>query len=140
MNDGTRVSKGEAYGRVPAEDLKIAGEYLSACASAAKNGLRFPSPPTSMNGLAQNFFTDMKLCSQPMQHTDSAANFNRQCVYAAHNSNGKAQIWLTVSPDDALAYRVVWYAFPASTKTGQSLPGNYLGSSRYRRVIGGGYD
>jgi hypothetical protein len=110
MNDGTRVSKGEAYGRVPAEDLKIACEYLSACASAAKNGLRFPPPPTSINGLAQSFFTDMKLCSQPMQHTDSAANFNRQCVYAAHHSNGKAQIWLTVSPDDALAYRVVWYA------------------------------
>ena len=109
-NDGTHVSKGEAYGRVPPEDLKKAGEYAKACAKAAKSGNRFPPPPTSMSGLAQNFFTDMKLCSQPMQHTDSAANFNRQCVYAAHNSNGKAQIWLTVSPDDALSYRVVWYA------------------------------
>jgi hypothetical protein len=116
-NDGTRVSKGEAYGCIPPEDLKIAGEYMAACASAAKKGLRFPPPPRSMSGLAQSFFTDMKLCSQPMQHTDSAAAFNRQCVYAAHNSNGKAQIWLTVSPDDALSYRVVWYALGPEAAT-----------------------
>ena len=50
------------------------------------------------------------MCRQPMQHTDSAAHFNRRCVYAAHNSNDKAQIWPTVILDDYLSYRVVWYA------------------------------
>jgi hypothetical protein len=45
-----------------------------------------------------------------MQHSQAAANRDRQDVYAAHNSNGPAQIWFTSSPDDAQTYKIVWYA------------------------------
>ena len=45
-----------------------------------------------------------------MQHSQAAANKDRQDVYAAHNSNGQAQIWFTFSPDDAQTYKIVWYA------------------------------
>lgn len=45
-----------------------------------------------------------------MQHSQAAAASFRQQVYAAHNSNGKAQIWFTFSPDDAQSFKIVWYA------------------------------
>ena len=106
-------SKGEAYGRVPMEDLKAAHDYKVVCADAANRGLRFPPPPTSLNGLAMDFYTDIRLASQPMQHSEAAANRNRQMVYAAHNSLGKAQIWFTVSPDDTQSFKIVWYALGA---------------------------
>ena len=108
--DGVRSTRGEAYGRVTEEDLRLACEYKKECAKAASAGLRYPSPPVSMNGLAMDSFTDISISSTPMQHSQAAANKNRQDVYAAHNSNGKAHIWFTNSPADDLIYNIVWYA------------------------------
>ena len=45
-----------------------------------------------------------------MQHSQAASQRNRQDVYAAHANNGKASIWLTISPDDAKFFKVMWYA------------------------------
>lgn len=100
----------EAYGRVTAEDLQLACTYKKACAKAASDGRPFPPPPVSLNGLAMDFFTDISIASSQMQHSQAAASRNRQDVYAAHNSNGKAHIWFTCSPDDSLIYKIVWFA------------------------------
>ncbi|EFX73115.1 hypothetical protein DAPPUDRAFT_325613 [Daphnia pulex] len=104
---GTTNSKGEVYGRVSMEDLRAAHGYKVTCAEAASQGCRFPLPPASLNGLAIDFFTDIGISTQPMQHSQAAANRNRQKVYAAHNSLGKAQIWFTVSPDDTQSFKIV---------------------------------
>ena len=108
--DGDITTRAEAYGRVSSEDLNLACTYKKACAKAASQGLPFPPAPVSLNGLAMDFFTDISISSSPMQHSQAAANRNRQDVYAAHNSNSKAHIWFTVSPADDLIFKIVWYA------------------------------
>jgi hypothetical protein len=45
-----------------------------------------------------------------MQHYQAGSQRYRQDVYAAHAKNGKATIWLTISPDDAKFFKVMWYA------------------------------
>lgn len=56
------------------------------------------------------FFRDISIASQPMQHSRAAAAVNRQNIYAAHNENGKAQIWFTFSPDDTQRFKIMWFA------------------------------
>ena len=108
--DGDITNRAEAYGKVTTEDLNLACTYKKACAKAASEGLPFPTPPISLSGLAMDFFTDISISSKPMQHSQAAANSNRQDVYACHNSNSKAHIWFTVSPADDLIFTIVWYA------------------------------
>lgn len=64
-----------------------------------KIGQRAPRPPKSVSGLVSSFFTDQKIANQTIQHSQAAAHRNRQEVYVAHANNGKAHIWLTLSPD-----------------------------------------
>lgn len=104
------LPRAEAYGRIAIEDLKKAAVYQSQCIRAKTFGQKVPRPPQSLNGLASSFFTDQTICNSAIQHSQAAAQRNRQEVYAAHANNGKAQIWLTISPDDAKSYHVVWFA------------------------------
>ena len=108
-NNG-QMSNGEAFGRLSATALQKAGEYKIACAKATRLGHRLPPAPPDIDGIGLNFFTNISISSEPMQHSQAAANKDRQDVYAAHNSNGQAQIWFTFSPDDAQTYKIVWYA------------------------------
>ena len=50
------------------------------------------------------------MVSQPIAHSKAAASRDRIEVYAAHNEFGKAQIWLTFSPDDTQSIQIAWYA------------------------------
>lgn len=77
-----------------------------------------PKAPAGMSITSQNFFRDIELSTKPMQHSQAAAISNRQDVYAAHYSNGKATIWLTISPDDTKQFRITWFALSPS----QSAP------------------
>ncbi len=45
-----------------------------------------------------------------MQHSQAAANLDRQDVYATPNSNCPAQIWFTFSQVDAQTNKIVSYA------------------------------
>lgn len=107
--DGTCSTRAEAFGLVSNEDLNAAKNYKLACGKAARQGSSFPPVPKGLN-VAMDFFTDIKISTQPIQHSQAAASANRQEVYAAHNTNGKAQIWFTFSPDDSQSFKVVWYA------------------------------
>ena len=42
-----------------------------------------------------------------MQHSESAALRNRLHAYTAHNINGKADFWITITPRDDLSYRIM---------------------------------
>lgn len=108
--NGQATSKGETFGRVSNEDMELALKYKIKCAKAVRCGRPLPPPPTSLNGIADEFFTDISISSKPMQHSQAAAMENRQNVYAAHNANGKSSVWLTVSPDDSKSFKVVWFA------------------------------
>ena len=109
-SNNSTTPRAEAFGRVSIADLQMAWEYKNQCATTARKGHRLPPPPKSMNGVAVEFFTDIGICTQQNPHSQAAALRDRQCVYAAHNSNGKAQIWLTFSPDDAQSFKIAWYA------------------------------
>lgn len=108
--DGSFLPRAEAYGRISKDDLKKAAEYQSQCVKSKLFGQRLPRPSQSLNSLATTLFTDQKIANQATQHLQSAAQKNRQDVYAAHANNGKAHIWLTISPDDAKSYQVLWFA------------------------------
>ena len=56
------------------------------------------------------FFREISAITQPIPHSQAAAVLNRTGVYAAHNGFGKAQIWLTFSPDDTQCIQIAWYA------------------------------
>ena len=56
------------------------------------------------------FFREISIVSEPIPHSQSAAARDRQQVYAAHNANGKAQIWFTFCPDDTQSLQIAWYA------------------------------
>lgn len=114
LYNGSISTRAETYGRVSSEDLQLACSYKLACAKAASEGRPFPAPPVSLNGLAMDFFTDISIACTPMQHSQAAAIKNRQDVYAAHNSNGKAHIWFTFSPDDSMSFKILWYALGAN--------------------------
>ena len=107
---GSNVTLGDMFGRVSNHDLKLASDYKMACSRAARERRPLPPPPTSLNGMAVRFFTEISIVTKPMQHSLAAATSFRQEVYAAHNSNGKAHIWFTFSPDDAQTFKIVWYA------------------------------
>ena len=113
-----------------ASELLAAAKYQLACAKATERGLCMPSPPASVSGLSKDFFTDIKLATSVNPFSRAAANVNRNEVYAAHNSCGKATVWLTVSPRDDLSFDVMWYALgPAqSAPHKDQLP---LGSLRF---------
>lgn len=70
------------------------------------------------------FFTDHKIANQTIQHSQAASQRNRQDVYAAHAYNGKANIWLTISPDYAKSFQVMWYALDSeeSTPSANAIP------------------
>jgi hypothetical protein len=108
--EGNVIPRAEAYSRIPLEDLKKLSEYKSECIKNKILGKRAPRPPASSSGLASTFFTDQNIVNQTMQHSQAASQRNRQDVYAAHANNGKASIWLTISPDDAKCFKVMWYA------------------------------
>lgn len=57
-----------------------------------------------------------------MHHSQAAANRNRQKVYAAHNSMGKAQIWFTGSPDDTQSFKIVWYELGLNSASNYENP------------------
>ena len=90
--------------------MRKSGEYKIECIKRKKLGHRAPRSLKSVSGLASSFFTDQKIANQSLQHSQAVAQHNRQEVYAAHANNGKAHIWLTISPDDAKAYKVMWFA------------------------------
>ena len=108
--DGSVMPQAVAYSKISKEDMRKSVEYQIECIKRKKLGQRAPRPPKSVSGLASSFFTDQKIANQTIQHSQAAANRNRQEVYAAHANNGKAHIWLTISPDDAKAYKVMWFA------------------------------
>jgi len=128
--DGNVIPRAEAYSRIPLEDLRQLAEYQSICIKHQLLGKRAPRPPASSSGLASTFFTDQKISNQAMQHSQAAAQRNRQDVYAAHANNGKANIWLTISPDDAKSFKVLWYALDPkeSAPSANAIP---QGSKRF---------
>lgn len=108
--DGSIMPQAVAYSKISREDMRKSVEYQIECIKRKKLGQRAPRPPESVSGLASSFFTDQKIANQTIQHSQVAANRNKQEVYAAHANNGKAHIWLTISPDDAKSYKVMWFA------------------------------
>jgi hypothetical protein len=108
--EGNVIPRTEAYARIPLEDLKKLADYQSEKIKRQLLGKTAPRPPASSSGLAFSFFTDQKIANETMQHSQAASQQNRQDVYAAHANNGKATIWLTISPDDAKFFKVMWYA------------------------------
>lgn len=76
------------------------------------------------------FFTDQKIANQTIQHSQAAAQNNRQDIYVAHAKNGKDHIWLTISPDDAKSFVVLWLAL-GSTQADPHSKAIPLGSKRF---------
>ena len=108
---GTAVPMAEAYAKILTEDLRKAAAYNTERTNNAKLGKRLPPAPTiSISGLAQSFFIDMSLSARPNPHSQEACFRNRQDAYAENTSLGKAHAWFTISPDDAKAFQVIWYA------------------------------
>ena len=107
---GAPIPSAEAYGKISIEDLKLAAQYNIDRYEAAKKGKRIPTAPTSVNGLPSSFFTDMRISQQQMQHSQEAFSKYRQDTYAMHNTFSKAHVWLTISPDDANCFNVLWFA------------------------------
>ncbi len=115
--NGQAVLKGETFGRVSEEDMELALKYKIKCAKVVRCGRPLPLPPSSFNGVAGEFFTDISIVSKAIQHSQAAAMENRQNVYAAHNADGKSTLWFTATPDDATSLKIVWYALgPDATK------------------------
>ncbi len=131
--DGNVIPRAEAYSRVSLEDLRQLAEYQSICIKHQLLGKRVPRPPASSSGLASTFFTDQKIANQTMQHSQAATQRNRQDIYAAHANNGKANIWLTISSDDAKSFKVLWYAlYPKeSAPSANAIP---QGSKRFAQL------
>ena len=63
-----------------------------------------------MNGLAKDVFTDTKIANYSNPFSRAANLLNRQDVYAAHNNNGKAHLWITISPPDHECRKILFYA------------------------------
>ena len=98
--------------------MKLAAQYNIDKYEAAKKGQRIPTAPASVTGLPSSFFTDMRLSQSEMQHSLEAFSKYRQDGYAMHNTFGKATLWLTISPDDAMSFNVLWFALgPEETKS-----------------------
>jgi hypothetical protein len=108
--EGNVIPRTEAYSRIPLEDLKKLADYQGEKIKRQLLGKRATRPPASSSGLTSSFFTDQKIDNETMQHSQAASQRNRQDVYAAHANNGKATIWLTISPNDAKFLKVMWYA------------------------------
>ncbi|KZS05303.1 Uncharacterized protein APZ42_031547 [Daphnia magna] len=127
---GSVIPRAEAYGRISNEDLKKATKYDIECVKSKLFGQMQPRPPESLNGLASTFFTDQKIDNQEIQHSQAAAQKNRQDIYASHANNGKAYIWLTISPNDAKSWQVLWFTLgPAESRPhSDAIP---LGSKRF---------
>ncbi len=108
--NGQFLNKGEVFGRISAMDIQKAAEFKRQCATAAALGKRMPPLPTSVSGLAVEFFTQLKAISSPMQHSQAAAARNRLDMYAALNNLGKPDLWLTYCPKDSCSFQVSCYA------------------------------
>ena len=104
---GQTLTRAATYSLIPQEEMKQLLLYKEQCAEAAKRGTTQPLPPTSVYGLPQDFYTYLALSTQPMQHSESAALRNRLNAYTAHNINGKADLWITISPRDDLSDRIM---------------------------------
>ena len=111
-SDGTQSTKAEAFGHISTEDMKKVCDHKINCATAASKGIPLPPAPSSLSGVAAEFFNDVSTATQHNQHSLAASAANRGGVYAAHNSLGKAQIWFTFCPDDTISYKIMWYALP----------------------------
>ena len=87
-------------------------EYKKACAIATDKGLPLPDPPSNLNGLAKDFFTDITVVNQEHPFSRAANLLYRREVYAAHNNAGKSHLWITVSPPDHESRKIMFYALP----------------------------
>lgn len=85
-------------------------KYQIECIKRKRIGQSAPRPLKIVNGLASSVLTDKKIANPTIQHSQAAAQRNRQQVYAVYAKNGKAHILLTISPNDAKSYRVRWFA------------------------------
>ena len=92
---GSVMPQAVAYSKISREDMRKSVEYQIECIKRKKLGQRAQRPPESVSGLASSFSMDQKIANQTIQHSQAAANRNRQEVYAAHANNGKTHIWLT---------------------------------------------
>ncbi len=82
--DGSVMPQAVAYSKISKEDMRKSVEYQIECIKRKKLGQRAPRPPKSVSGLASSFFPDQKIANQTIQHSQAAAQRNRQEVYAAH--------------------------------------------------------
>lgn len=123
-SSGQSLNKGEVFGRISAIDIQKAAEFKRQCAAAAALGKRMPPLPTSVSGLAVDFFTQLKAISSPMQHSQAAAARNRLDMFAALNNLGKPDLWLTYCRKDSCCFEISWYALgeEAKEKYGDQLP------------------
>ena len=108
--NGSTITNAEAFAGVSTADMEKVKEYKVQCSLRASKGQPLPEPPTSVDGVAMDFFTNVEVISQSNQHSQAAATKYRNEVYAAHNSEGKAQIWFTFCPDDTNTFKIMWYA------------------------------
>ncbi|EFX67557.1 hypothetical protein DAPPUDRAFT_115347 [Daphnia pulex] len=91
------LSYGEAFGRLTSEAIQLAGQYKLACAKATNLGQRLPPPPPDIDGVGLNFFTNISLSTQPMQHSQAAANRDRHDVLESDNDIEELGLLKTIS-------------------------------------------
>ena len=108
--DGSQSTKAEAFGKISTEDMKQVCDHKIKCAKAASIGASLPPAPSSISGVAAEFFNDVTTATKKNQHSLAASAAYRGNVYAAHNSLEKAQIWFTFCPDDTTSFKIMWYA------------------------------
>ena len=122
--NGETLSKGEVFGQISAVDIQNAAEFKRQCAASAAIGKPMPPVPKSVNGLAVDFFTQLKAVSSPIQHSQAAAATNRLDMHASMNNEGKPDVWLTYCPKDSCSFEVACYALSeeARKKFGNQIP------------------
>lgn len=105
--EGFTMSRAETYRQISPQDMTTFIHYMEKCSEALKKGIHRPPHPSTSNKLPNDFLTDVRLACDPMPHTPAASLKNCLNMYAAHHSNGKADVWLTVTPRDDISYRIV---------------------------------
>ena len=104
--------KTEAFGKISTGDIKQVCDHKIKCAKAASIGSSLPPAPSSISGVAAEFFNDVTTATKQNQHSLAASAAYRGDVYAAHNSLGKAQICFTFCPmiQHTTSFKIMWYA------------------------------
>ena len=115
--DGSQSTKAEAFGKISTEDMKQVCDHKIKCAKAASIGASLPPAPSSISGVAAEFFNDVTTATKQNQHSLAASAAYRGDVYAAHNSLGKAQICFTFCPHDTTYNFIQDYVVCVSTRT-----------------------